>query len=147
LSKPDPEIAHRFRVEVDSVFKGGFTECSGLQLETEFDEVQVGGVNGYRHKLPKGTKYGNLVLRYGVVSDDLWAWYQKVVSGQVDRRKVYVVLMSADGTERLRWTFKDAFPVKWTGPDLKADSGAVAIEALEIAHHGLVDKGRRASGA
>ena len=35
------------------------------------------------------------------------------------------------------WDFKEAFPVKWTGPDLRADSGSVAIESVELAHRGL----------
>jgi hypothetical protein len=35
------------------------------------------------------------------------------------------------------WDFKEAFPVKWTGPELRADSGNVAFESIELAHRGL----------
>ena len=35
------------------------------------------------------------------------------------------------------WDFKEAFPFKWTGPDLRADSGSVAVESVELAHRGL----------
>ena len=35
------------------------------------------------------------------------------------------------------WDFKEAYPVKYTGPDFRADSGAVAFESVELAHRGL----------
>jgi phage tail-like protein len=38
------------------------------------------------------------------------------------------------------WSFTRGWPVKLTGPDLDAQSSAVAVEAVEIAHHGLVLK-------
>jgi len=140
----DPEIAHRYSIEFDSVRVASFSECSGLQVETEVEEVQVGGLNAFRYRLPKSSKYGNLVLRRGLGTDDLWDWHQKVVAGTIERKTVSVVLLSPDGNdERWRWTFKGAFPVKWTGPDLKATTGAVAIETLELAHHGVVGSDAR----
>jgi phage tail-like protein len=42
------------------------------------------------------------------------------------------------GGERLRaWEFFDAFPVKWKGPDFAVSSTDMAMEELEIAHHGF----------
>ena len=35
------------------------------------------------------------------------------------------------------WEIREAMPVRWAGPELTADEGAVAIETLELAHHGL----------
>jgi hypothetical protein len=35
------------------------------------------------------------------------------------------------------WDFKEAFPYKWTGPELRSDSSNVAIESVELAHRGL----------
>ena len=35
------------------------------------------------------------------------------------------------------WDFKQAYPVKWSGPDLKADSPAVAVETIELVHRGI----------
>ncbi len=48
------------------------------------------------------------------------------------------------------WAFRRGYPVKITGPDLNAMASAVAIESLEIAHHGLglvPAEGRMRSGA
>ena len=35
------------------------------------------------------------------------------------------------------WAFTRGWPVKMSGPDLDAPSAAVAVETMEIAHHGL----------
>jgi phage tail-like protein len=39
------------------------------------------------------------------------------------------------GNELSRWNFEKVLPVKWTGPTLKSDQGAVAIETLELIVH------------
>jgi phage tail-like protein len=36
-----------------------------------------------------------------------------------------------------RWHFRNAWPVKWEGPHLKAKASEVAIETLELVHEGL----------
>jgi phage tail-like protein len=137
----DPMLVHRFRVEVDSTIEAGFSECSGLQVETEFEELSVGGVNDARVKLPKTSKYANLTLKRGLtVSRALFDWHQDVVKGKFKRKTVSVVAWDwGESRERWRWSFKDAYPVKWTGPELKADGNTVAVEVLELAHNGLAD--------
>jgi phage tail-like protein len=111
---------------------------NGLQAETEFEEIREGGVNDYVHKLPKITKYPNITLKRGVIdSDVLWKWHQDVVNGKVERKTVFIILKDSEGNEKWRWSFEHAYPVKWTGPDLKADSSAVVVETLELAHNGL----------
>ncbi len=39
--------------------------------------------------------------------------------------------------ERARWNFENAWPVKVTGPSVKADSNEFGIEELVITHEGL----------
>jgi len=58
--------------------------------------------------------------------------------GTVQRKQVSVVLMSSSGDEKRRWKLQNAYPVKWSGPDLKATASEVAIETLELAHEGLI---------
>jgi phage tail-like protein len=43
----------------------------------------------------------------------------------------------------MKYHLMNAYPVKWTGPELKASAGAVAIESLEFAHEGLVSRTNR----
>ncbi len=35
------------------------------------------------------------------------------------------------------WAFLNAYPVKWTGPNLNAGSNQIATETLEVVHNGL----------
>ena len=136
--RKDPYLSFKFLVELQSLIVGGFSEVSGLQAETEIEEIREGGVNDYVHKLPKITKYPNITLKRGITDcDTLWKWHQDVVNGKVERKTVFVVLMDGEGNEKWRWSFEHAYPVKWQGPDLKADSSAVAVETLELAHNGI----------
>jgi phage tail-like protein len=137
-SKGYPYLNFRFIVEIQGLIIGGFSEVSGLQAETDVETVEEGGVNDYVHKLPKKTKYPNIILKKGLTdSDALWKWYQDVVQGKISRKSGYIILIDNEGNEKWRWNFIEAYPVKWSGPELKAESNTVAVESLELAHNGL----------
>jgi phage tail-like protein len=136
--RKDPYLSYRYVVEIDNLIVGGFSEVSGLQTETETEEYREGGVNEYVHKLPKVTKHPNITLKRGITdSDALWSWHQDVINGKIERKKGRIVLLDSEGNEKWHWTFEKAYPVKWTGPDFKADSNAVAFETLELVHTGI----------
>jgi phage tail-like protein len=144
----DPYVAHKFLIEIGAEVVASFSECSGLQIETEVEEVQEGGENQLRYKLPRGTKWGNLTLKHGLTeSRVLWDWYRARLQGDFTsakgkRRSIAVVLWDAALVNQVwRWDFAQAYPVKWTGPELKADANAVAVETLEFAHDGLSSGG------
>jgi len=134
----DPYLATCFKIELKGIVEAGFTECTGLVVETEIEERREGGVNDYLHRLPRGSKYSNIVLKRGITqSDELWKWHQNLVAGRVEMKTVSILLLDSNGEERWRWEVEGAFPVKWQGPDLKADGSGAAIETLELAHHGI----------
>jgi len=136
--REDPYISFGFLVEIHGLIVGGFSEVSGLQAETETEEIREGGVNDHVHKLPKISKYPNITLKRGITdSDTLWKWHHDVVNGTIERRSGFIILIDREGDERGWWHFIDAYPVKWTGPELRADSNTVAVETLELAHNGL----------
>ena len=137
-SRTDPYLGARFFVEIEGVDQGGFTECTGLQAEVEVTDYQEGGNNGYVHKLAGRTKFTNVVLKRGVTdSTDLWDWFQDVSRGQIERKDVSIVLYNSELEEVRRWNLREAFPSKWVGPAFNATTPAVAIESLELAHHGF----------
>ena len=136
--RTDPYLSYRFLVEIDDLIVGGFSDVSGLQVETETEEYREGGVNDYIHKLPKVTKYLNLTLKRGITdSDVLWKWHQDIVNGKIERKNGRIVLLDSKGDEKWHWTFEGAYPVKWNGPDFKADNSTIAIETIELAHNGI----------
>ncbi len=134
----DPYLAFNFKVEIRGLVVAGFSDVSGLQAETETEDYREGGLNQYVHKLAKLTKYPNLVLKRGLTdSEVLWQWHRQVVAGTIQRQNGSVILLDATSAEKWRWNFSQAYPVKWMGPDFKADGNSVAIETLELVHNGI----------
>lgn len=136
--KKYPFTAFRFRIEIDGIISAYFSDVSGLQVETETEAIEEGGVNDYVHYFPKRTKYQHLILKRGLTdSDELWKWYQDVVSGRFKRKNGSIILIDSAGNDKWRWNFVQAYPVKWSGPDLKAEISSIAFETIEIVHHGI----------
>ena len=136
--RADPFQAFNFLVEVEGIVIGGFMECSGLRVETEGQEYAEGGLNDYTHSFRGRTKYSPLTLKRGMTLDDrLWQWHQDVVKGKFERKNGTVYLMDETHTAVAWWNFKNAFPSKWIGPDLRATSTEVAVESVELIHEGL----------
>ncbi len=133
-----PYTSFRFRVEISGITVAQVSEVTGLQLETETEQYEEGGVNDFVHQLPKRTKYQHITLKRGITDkDDLWQWFQDVVNGDFERKDGAVILMDTAGEEKWRWYFFRAYPVKWTGPEMRAESNTVAFETVELAHHGI----------
>ncbi|MFQ5628286.1 MAG: phage tail protein [bacterium] len=136
----DPYFGFQFRLELQGVFEGGFAEVSGLAATTQVEDFREGGVNDYTHKFPKETTFDNLVLKRGLADTrKLWQWHLNVVRGKIERTTITIVLQDKQLAELHRWSYKEAYPVKWTGPEIKADSNTVAFETLEFAHHGYAE--------
>lgn len=137
----DPYFSFRFRIVIEGIIEGGFTELSGLQVTTQTEDYREGGVNDFVHKLVKETTFNNLVLKKGLAdSTTLWRWHRDVVAGKVKRAPITIIMLKDRfDTVAHTWSFKDAYPVKWSGPDFKADGSAVAFETLELAHHGYAE--------
>ncbi|MEA3309670.1 MAG: phage tail protein [Chloroflexota bacterium] len=140
-----PAATFRYYVELKSIIEGAFIECSGLNMERDVYEYKEGGVNDHIHVLTGRAKYGgNIVLKRGVTySDALWKWFQKdLTQGKVTPVQMAVILIVRYDFKRkkriaLRWNVAQAFPVKWTGPNLSMSGNDVAVETIEIAHQGL----------
>jgi phage tail-like protein len=150
----DPFATFKFHVEVGNITEAAFTECAGLEMSTEVYEYAEGGLNEYVHKFPGRTKISNVTLKRGfATSNELFNWYkemeQNIINGKrFDFRQVTITLYSSSELgKKVRWTLDKAFPIKWTGPALKTDEAAIAIETLELAHHGItVDLANADSG-
>ncbi len=135
----DPYLGFCFRVEIDGLEVGGFSEVSGLKVELEVTSYREGGVNDHVHKLPGPVRHpSNLVLRHGLTdADALWPWFHRVTQGRIERKNGSIVLLSGRGEEVRRWNFTGAYPARWSGPKLRATAAEVAVETLELAHGGL----------
>ncbi|PWT81500.1 MAG: phage tail protein [Blastocatellia bacterium] len=140
--RDDPYLSCRFAVEIDQRIVAGFNEVSGLEFESTVETFREGGVNLYEHQLSGPTKFpSRLVLKRGITDAEvLWSWHQDITRGLVKRKDVSILLLDSTGEEQWRWSFRDAAPVKWTGPQFRAATAEVAIETLELVHKGLVQR-------
>lgn len=137
-ARQDPFLAFRFEVRLDDLSVAGFSDCTGLALETEVQDYAEGGLNTHLLKFPTRTKQTNLVLKRGIVGRELWDWYWDIAQGVVKLRSGTVAVRDPSGSDvRLEWQFRDAFPCKWAGPELNAAQSTVAVETFELCHRGL----------
>ena len=138
----DPFMAYNFLVEIGGVVIGGFSEVSGLSSEIELESYQEGGLNGFVHKFPKHTTYPNLVLSRGLINIDLfYLWYEATNQGLIQQLSGTVILLNNQQVPVLWWSFKNAYPVKWDGPQLNASNDEIAVEKIELVHQGISQLG------
>ena len=153
----DPLLNYRFVLELGYLQVAGFAECTGLMVEAKFMEYREGGRNYGPLKFPEGGAVGNVTLKRGLVAKQhanaLFKWQQDVSQGDFDEnrnpnkrkpspdedidKRCAVVLQDEAGNEVKRWKLVRAFPVKWSGPELKASGSEVALETLELACEAL----------
>lgn len=134
----DPIPSFRFTVVFDDLPPGGFTDCSGLQSETEVQEYAEGGLNSHTWRFPGRSKQSNVMLKRGIVSRVLWDWYRQIATGDFKARNCTILVHDpSGGDDVLEFQLADAFPIKWVGPELAAGQNNLAIETIEVAHQGL----------
>jgi phage tail-like protein len=138
----DPAVAYLPPAQallVPVVAVGAFQECRGLSGDLEVMPYAEGGRNDFVHQLPVRHTWGRISLRRGLVRDQvLWGWYQAGLTGSLGaRRDGCIVALNETGLPAMAWPFYGGLAAKWTGPEFSALTGAVALEGLEIAHHGV----------
>ena len=125
---------------------GGFSECTGLEVEMDVTEYQEGGHNDTVVQRAGRAKYPKLVLKRGMLVGDgqravpeLWTWLQDAVGGVRPLRRYdgFVQVLGLEDAAVATWRFRRALPAKLVGPQLNARTGEVAMEELHLAHEGL----------
>jgi phage tail-like protein len=135
----DPYRAYNFKLEIQGVSQGHFTECTGLGIKIGDIKYREGGTSQTVLRLPGPVDYGDVTLRYGLTSTtELWNWFKTALAGKVERRNVSVVMLDSDGvTEVLRWNLVNAWPSQWRGAPLDALGNEAAIETLTLVFESL----------
>lgn len=130
----------RFKVTVEGINFAAFTEFTLPSLQVETMDIKEGGQNTFVHKLPVRVTVGTATLRHGITGNlDLLKWYMQVLNGDLEnaKRQVSVVMYDVHRMPLVTWNFRDAYPIKWSGPSLKSDTNTAAIEEIEFVHHGF----------
>lgn len=130
----EPYRAYQFKLVINGVTEGHFTECSGLAVRVNTIKYREAGQSQIVHSLPGPVEYADVTLRYGVTaSRELWDWLQRSMAGQAERRNVSIVLLDTSGVDEvMRWNLINAWPNQWQGAALDTMERTVAIESLTL---------------
>ncbi len=135
---PYPHGKFRYKVEIDGLDAGGFSEVTGFDASIDVMEYREGDMVQTPMKIPGLKKYGNITLKQGLAdSMVLYEWMTSGVNGEVDRKTITITLLDDEEAPAASWQVINAWPMHYTAPDFNATSSKVAIETLEIAHEGM----------
>jgi phage tail-like protein len=139
MADQDPAVSVCFVVTVDKGSLGAFNSCEGLGMEMVMETREEGGNNGMVWQLPTRMKYSNIKLTRPIGPDSakLTSWFAGMVNG-VQPTTAVISARTMDNTVVAEWSLIGVVPVRWSGPTLNFDTVKVAIETLELAHHGIL---------
>ena len=113
---------------------GFFKEATGFDSESE--------VTGRADvtKTMGNTKWSDIELKRGVDQDKtLWNWRKLIVDGKLKdaRKDCTITMMDYELNPVVTYSIINAWPKKYTGVGLKADSNEVAVEGITLCHEGF----------
>lgn len=143
MPRIDPIRNFRYRLEIDSITRAGFSEVTIAETTIDAVEYREGNHPPHMQKLSGLTKYGMITLKWGLTVGanalDLFRWHADISAGQIkdNRKKVVIVVQDEAGVDAARFVISEAWPVKYTPSPLNAKGNDVVIESLELANEGI----------
>ena len=134
-----PPVGFHFKVEFVGIGNDNdirFQSVSGLSIEYDTESFKEGGENRFEHKLPVRTKYADLSLKRGMLTDSkVIEWCLKAFENREFRpAQINVLLLNENHQPIKRWEVIDAWPKKWSVSDLNAQENGLVIETLDLAY-------------
>lgn len=117
-----------------------FQEVSGISKEVSMEEVVCGGENRFKYRLPTVANSQNLVLKRALIPEGspLIAWCSATLdegyANPIVTKDVSVQLLNAKGQTCSMWTFRNAYPVKYSVSDLRSQENEIVVETIELAY-------------
>ena len=130
----DPYRNYNFKVSIPGFAEAHFKECSNLGIKVDVIAYREAGASAVVRWIPGRTEYEPVTLSYGLTaSKDLWEWVLTGVKGTVQRKRLTIIMLDADGqTEHLRWNLNNAWVSEWRGAPLDAMGQEIAIERITV---------------
>jgi phage tail-like protein len=142
-----PIINFHFQVEWGENFRMGFSEVSGLSMETNVIEYREGNSKTYNViKQPGRTVFGNIILKRGVFEGDFdfykewrktYLFQEGNKTGSLFRRTVIIKVLNEEHAPIITWKLINAWPCKIQWSDLNAKNNEVFIETMELVNEGI----------
>ncbi|MBG44580.1 MAG: glycerol acyltransferase [Aequorivita sp.] len=141
MNNPYPPVSFHFKVEFNGISSQDkdvqFQSVSGLSVDIETEEFAEGGENRFKHKFPVRSKFPNLVLKRGMVTDSqLIKWCRNAIeSFEFEPVDLTVKLLNENHEPLVTWNVVHAYPIKWEVAELDAEQSKVTIETIELAYN------------
>ncbi|RXK87849.1 phage tail protein [Chlorobaculum sp. 24CR] len=113
-----------------------FQSVSGLSVEYDFETFKEGGENRFEHKLPTRTKYADLVLKRGLLTDSsVIGWLTDAFRNRsFTPTDLSINLLNEKGEPLQTWNVVHAIPKKWLVSDFNANENSVVVETMELSY-------------
>ena len=86
-----PYTKFRYRLEIDGIDAGGFSEVTGFDSSIDVVEYREGDMVPTPMKVQGLRKYGNVTLKWGLTSSTvLYDWLTEGIDGPVSRKTVTI---------------------------------------------------------
>ena len=135
-----PNAKFRYRVEIEGVAAGGFTEVTGSDITIDPIEYREGDMTSETPmKVPGLKKYGNLTFKQGIADNKaMYDWIAQLLTpGMIVRKTITITLLNEAQQPAASWQAINAWPTKYTAPDFNSTADEIAIETMEVVHEGL----------
>ena len=134
-----PQPAYHYKVDWGGN-NIGFSEVSGLNIYIDLLSYRDGSSPEYSPaQMPGMVHFSNIVLRRGIMKgdNDFFKWMNTQQLNTIERRDITISLIDQSHAPVVVWRVRNAFPVRYSGPVLHANSSHIAMEELELAHEGI----------
>ena len=137
----------KFAVEIQGVASCGFSEVSGLEMETDVMEYREGCDATTPRKFRGLTKFSDVTLKRGVSSDlDAWNLSRRTYdaftaasgfASPVYRFDMHIIQRDMAGADQRVWKIVKAWVRKFMVSDMSAHQSEVSIEEMIITSEGF----------
>lgn len=139
-ARVDPFRSYNFKLIMDGVAEGHFTQLEGL-LAKRLNVIhpREGGDGTGGRQQPGALHLGQATLSRGfATSSELWNWFLDSMSGQPRPKNVSIVMLGMDGmTEMLRYNLLACWPCDWEVAAFDAINNQADISRLVLTFESL----------
>lgn len=134
-----PPVGFHFKVEFQGIGNDNdvrFQSVGGLNVEYDTESIKEGGENRHEHKLPTRTKFSDLSLKRGMLTDSaVITWVKKALfDREFQPAQIIITLLNPEHEPLKTWKVNKAWPRKWSVSDLNANENSIVVETLELSY-------------
>ena len=116
-----------------------FCEVNGIECTLETEPLKSGGDNSECYYIPKARVFSDLVLKRGLCygDDEFFVWCKNILSVQLKKKcinlkDIQVKLLDEENRPVTTWSFKNAYPYKWTLGNFDAMKNEIVVETVTL---------------